>query len=67
MEIHVNGEVTTFEGMVIPDLLIARGFKPQQSGVAVAVNGAVVSRSAWQQTLLNHGDKVEIVQIVRGG
>ena len=67
MEIHVNGEVTTFNGKIIPDLLIAWGFKPRQSGLAVAVNGAVVSRSAWEQTLLNHGDKVEIVQIVRGG
>lgn len=67
MEIHVNGEVTTFEGEIIPDLLIVRGFQPQQSGLAVAVNGAVVSRSAWKQTFLNHGDKVEIVQIVRGG
>ena len=67
MEIHVNGEVTTFEGEIIPDLLIVRGFQPQQSGLAVAVNGAVVSRSAWKQTFQNHGDKVEIVQIVRGG
>ncbi|MEK9693663.1 MAG: sulfur carrier protein ThiS, partial [Rhodospirillaceae bacterium] len=39
----------------------------KQSGLAVAVNGAVVPRSAWKQTLLNHGDKVEIVRIVRGG
>ena len=67
MEIHVNGEVTTFEGEIIPDLLIVLGFQPQQSGLAVAVNGAVVSRSAWKQTFLNHGDKVEIVHIVRGG
>ena len=67
MEINVNGEVTTFEGEIITDLLIVRGFQPQQSGLVVAVNGAVVSRSAWKQTFLNHGDKVEIVQIVRGG
>jgi len=67
MEINVNGEVTAFEGKNIPDLLIARGFEPKQSGLAVAVNGAVVLRSAWEQTFLNHGDKVEIVQIVRGG
>ncbi len=67
MEINVNGEVAAFEGKNIPDLLIARGFEPKQSGLAVAVNGAVVPRSAWEQTFLNHGDKVEIVQIVRGG
>ena len=67
MEIHVNGEVTAFEGKIIPDLLIARGFQPKYNGLAVAVNGAVVPRSAWDKTLLNHGDKVEIVQIVRGG
>lgn len=67
MEIKVNGEVAAFEGKNIPDLLIARGFESTQSGLAVAVNGAVVPRSAWEQTFLNHGDKVEIVQIVRGG
>ena len=67
MEIIVNGEVTAFEGKIIPELLIARGFEPKQSGLAVAVNGAVVPRSAWELTFLNHGDKVEIVQIVRGG
>ena len=67
MEIDVNGEAAAFDGKNIPDLLIARGFEPKQSGLAVAVNGAVVPRSAWEKTLLNHDDKVEIVQIVQGG
>ena len=67
MEINVNGEVTAFEGKIIPDLLIARGFQPQQSGLAVAINGAVVPGSAWELTFLDDGDKVEIVHIVRGG
>ena len=67
MEINVNGEVAEFEGKNIPDLLIARGFEPKQSGLAIAVNGAVVPRSAWQQTFINHVDKVESVEIVRGG
>lgn len=67
MEINVNGEITAFEGKIIPDLLIAQGFQPQQAGLAIAVNGTVVPRSAWERTFLDHGDKVEIVHIVRGG
>ncbi|MGB8742803.1 MAG: sulfur carrier protein ThiS, partial [Xanthobacteraceae bacterium] len=33
-----------------------------QRGVAVALNGAVVPRAAWRDTLLRTGDSVEIVR-----
>lgn len=36
-------------------------------GVAVAVNGAVVPRSAWKSTSLTAGDRVEVVTAVQGG
>jgi sulfur carrier protein len=37
------------------------------AGVAVAVNGEVVSRAAWQATLLADGDRVEVLTAVQGG
>jgi sulfur carrier protein len=37
------------------------------TGVAVAVNGAVVPRSAWATTALRDGDAVEVVTAVQGG
>ncbi|MGI8864492.1 MAG: sulfur carrier protein ThiS [Solirubrobacteraceae bacterium] len=36
-------------------------------GVAVAVGGEVVPRTAWSQTRLAQGAKVEIVSAVQGG
>ncbi|MGB6752009.1 MAG: sulfur carrier protein ThiS [Xanthobacteraceae bacterium] len=38
-----------------------------QRGVAVALNGAVVPRAAWRDTLLRTGDSVEIVRARQGG
>jgi sulfur carrier protein len=37
------------------------------SGVAVAVNGEVVTRSAWESTTLTDGDQVEVLTAVQGG
>jgi sulfur carrier protein len=38
-----------------------------QSGVAAAVNGAVVRRAAWHSTALADGDEVEVLTAVQGG
>jgi len=65
--ISVNGEEMSFDGGLVPDLLAARGLDAGQGGVAVALNGAVVPRSEWEQTEIAPGDKVEIVHIVCGG
>jgi sulfur carrier protein len=37
------------------------------TGVAVAVNGEVVRRSAWDSTPLADGDQVEVLTAVQGG
>jgi sulfur carrier protein len=37
------------------------------SGVAAAVNGEVVRRSAWDSTRLADGDQVEVLTAVQGG
>ncbi|MDJ0376737.1 sulfur carrier protein ThiS [Cryobacterium sp. PH31-L1] len=38
-----------------------------RTGVAVARNAAVVSRSLWWSTALRTGDEIEIVTAVQGG
>ena len=40
---------------------------PAPSGVAAAVNEAVVPRSQWRGTLLGDGDRVEVLTAVQGG
>ena len=36
-------------------------------GIAVAVNGEVVPRSAWNTTRLRDGDRVEVLTATQGG
>jgi sulfur carrier protein len=38
-----------------------------QTGVAAAVNGDVVRRTAWEATPLSDGDEVEVLTAVQGG
>jgi sulfur carrier protein len=37
------------------------------TGVAAALNGAVVRRAAWDTTSLADGDEVEVLTAVQGG
>jgi sulfur carrier protein len=51
----------------IAELLAERDIKMGQRGIAVALNGSVVPRSAWGETALSPGDRIEIVRAMQGG
>lgn len=36
-------------------------------GIAVAVNGTVVSRSSWDEHILADGDRLDVLTAVQGG
>lgn len=40
---------------------------PDARGVAVAVNGEVVPRTAWAATVVGPGDRVEVLTATQGG
>jgi sulfur carrier protein len=62
----VNGEYRTLpDRLNVADLL--HELTGRTRGVAVAVNGAVVPRSAWQLKELDDGDAVEVLTAVQGG
>jgi sulfur carrier protein len=62
----LNGTPTDLpEGATVADVL-ARLELPHR-GVAVAVDAEVVPRSAWEQTRLEDGARIEVVQAVQGG
>ncbi|OKI96733.1 thiamine biosynthesis protein ThiS [Streptomyces sp. CB02058] len=48
------------------DALVAK-LTAARSGVAAAVNEAVVPRGEWSATLLADGDRVEVLTAVQGG
>lgn len=64
----LNGErVELGEGATALDAVAASGAPEPFSGVAVAVDGEVVPRGAWDATELSEGARVEVLQAVQGG
>ena len=66
MRLTVNGEERRVEGVArLADLVARLGLDPRK--VAVELNLAIVPRSAYAQTALADGDRVEIVHFIGGG
>jgi len=65
--IRVNGESEPLATPTVEALLAEKAVDTGQRGIAVALNGAVVPRAAWRDTLLKPGDSVEIVRARQGG
>lgn len=64
--ITVNGEQRPAKpGSTVTDLLLEMGLNPAR--VAVERNLEILSRSDWQRTNVQPGDRYEIVQFVGGG
>ena len=62
MRVTVNGVARA-----LPTDSTVAGLVPPGRGVAIAVNGGVVPRTAWEQTLLRDGDRVEVLTAAQGG
>lgn len=67
VELWVNGERHRVSATDIPSLLVALGLDPAGRGLAVARNGEVVPRGAWDTTALAPDDRIDIVGAVQGG
>ena len=66
MNVRVNGERRELaEGTSVEE--IVRGLTGAERGVAVAVDGEVVPRSAWAATALADGQQLEVLRAVQGG
>jgi len=65
--IRVNGESEPLAVSTLAGLVAEKALDTAQRGIAVALNGAVVPRAAWEQTTLKPGDSVEIVRARQGG
>lgn len=69
MQIVINGSERDLPTLTstssIADLLAALEIKGDR--VAIEQNGAIVRRDAWQSTLVQSGDKFEVVHFVGGG
>lgn len=68
MQLLVNGERHEVQnGLTVQVLVSSLQMTPRARGFAVAVDGEVVPRGAWESTSLCDGARVEIVTAVQGG
>ena len=68
MRIELNGEPREFAaGATLADAVRASGADEGARGVAVALDGEVVPRAAWDATPLAEGAGVEVLAAIQGG
>ena len=66
LRVTVNGDDTELPtGTNVSELLALLDIEPR--GVAVAVDGEVVTRRTWGERSLAEGERVEILSIAQGG
>ncbi len=66
IKLQVNGENHSCSSQTsLPELLQQLGFNPRL--VAVEYNGEILHRQFWTQTIIQPGDRLEVVTIVGGG
>jgi len=68
MKLRINGVSQVLEEITLLTQLIEKlTGEPDPQGVAVAINGSVISRSLWTSHLLRDEDDIEILGAVSGG
>jgi sulfur carrier protein len=68
MNITVNGQPRELpDGATVASVVELLDVAPGARGVAVALDGEVVSRSHWPATELREGALVEVVAAIQGG
>ncbi len=64
--VQINGETReNYENLTVEEMVDREGL--QKSRVAVEINGEIVSKQKYNDTVLHAGDVVEVVSFVGGG
>ena len=64
--VRINGEERPIARGTSVAVLVAE-LAPEARMVAVECNGEIVPRQRWAETVLEAGDRIEIVRFVQGG
>ena len=68
MTVIVNGRPAEVDpGQTVAGILAGLGHPAEGPGIAVALNGEVVPRSAWPTTPLDDNDRLEVLGASQGG
>lgn len=70
MNIHINGKAYSLPhevSMTVSAALNLYFIEPQHSTFAVALNGDFVSKTEYDNTHVNNGDSLDVLQPIQGG
>jgi sulfur carrier protein len=67
MEITVNNQTLKLTGPSSVAQLLSVVLQVPGTGIAIAVNQAIVSKSEWQAHILQPGDQVVLIKATQGG
>ncbi len=68
MTVELNGEALELKpGATVATVVDRAGAGGDRRGVAVAVDGEVIPRSAWTTTELTNGQRIEVLGAIQGG
>ena len=68
MNVTINGEDRRLSpGATVASVLALLDVAPGARGVAVALDGEVVSRTLWERTTIGEGALIEVVAAIQGG
>lgn len=63
--VKINGEEQNVAGKTIMEYLAATSYDPKR--IAVECNGEIIPKAQYSETVLQNGDRIEIVSFVGGG
>ena len=63
--LRINGNETDAAGRTVADYLASAGFNPTR--IVVELNGDIVPKGRYADTILQDGDSVEVVCFMGGG
>lgn len=66
-KLKLNGKMIESNAATLIELLAEQGVDAAQPGIAVAVNDAVIPRSAWPEKPVDEGDRIEVITAMQGG
>lgn len=70
MKLFVNGEPRDCEANTVDALFRIEAEETgivETQGIAIALNGQVLRRKDWAETVITAGDRIEIVRAMQGG
>lgn len=67
MKVELNGKPKIIEKNTTLLALIRDIMKENMNGIAIAINGSVVTKAKWETTQIRDADRIELVRATQGG